>query len=104
LEQAAARMCEGCHQLVHRFMGLTQQDLAVGTLLEEHQRREWAESAPSMLPFVAEHNRWHVRQILCKRQALCLGPTDAQMILADVIASQAELDATLADGDLVSVP
>ena len=49
----------------------------------------------------------HIQQILGKRETLSLQRTSAQSILADLVASQAEMDGALiglADGDLESVP
>lgn len=107
LKQVFAQMNEGCEKLVIRFMELTEQDLAKAGPEELRQRRAWAQSVGSMLAFVAEHNRQHVQQILDKREALGLERSAAQKILADVLASQAEMNGALlglTDLDLESVP
>jgi uncharacterized damage-inducible protein DinB len=107
LEQAVARMNEGCEKLALRFMELTEQDLAKAGPEEWRQRREWAQSVGSILAFIAEHNRQHVQQIVAKREALGLQQTPAQRTLADVMVSQGELAGALiglTDEDLESVP
>jgi hypothetical protein len=101
LGQTISQMHQGCEKVLLRLAQLTEQDLAKAT------PHEWAPTVGEFLAAAAHHNRDHAQQIAAKREALVLEQTPVQRILADVAASQGELDAALtglSDENLGPVP
>lgn len=101
LEQMTRQMHSDCEKVLFRLVQLTDEDLTKAT------PHEWAPTVERLITIEGHHSRDHAQQIADKREALGLEQTRVQKLVAEVAASQGELDAALvglSDEDLESVP
>ena len=92
LEQMTRQMHSDCEKVLLRLAQLTDEELTKAT------PHEWAPTVEKLIAIEGHHSRDHAQQIAAKREALGLKQTHVEELVAEVAASQGELDADHVSG------